>query len=504
MLTQHLRTKPHSRRTLLASASVAAGATFLTSALPGTHVAARASEATPSPDGDLDATFSQFADFIEAQMSAYGIPGVAVGIIAGDRQFTAAFGVTNVDHPLPVDADTFFQIGSITKTYTGATIMRLVEAGKIDLAAPVRDYLPDFRVADPEVSASVTVGHLLNHTGGWEDRSFQETGDGDDALKLAVQRLADAPQVSPLGKYFSYNNSGYAVAGLVIEAVTGQTYEAAVADLLINPLGTSQSFFLEEIVTRAVAVGHDFAPDDPGGQPVVVGPWALPRSENPAGGLTASLNDQLRYARLFLSNGTEGGTQILSPDSISSMFQPSGPGGSTPFEVIGQMGVSWPLEDRAGTQVVFHLAGTTGQMSNLVMVPGARFAMAILTNANSGAKLGVEAGNWALEHVLGLPQPERTAVFLTPEQRAEYVGDYEMPSGAGTIRVSDQDDGLRLNLMQPGGGLMVDSPLEFFEGDLATFQYTRLPVFTDFIREAGDVAWIRFVGRTYPKTQVTP
>ena len=93
--------------------------------------------------------FAELDDFVVNRMAELKIPGVAIGVIAGDREHATGFGVTNVDHPLPVDTDTLFQIGSTTKTFTGTTIMRLVEQGKLDLEAPVRTYLPEFRVADP-------------------------------------------------------------------------------------------------------------------------------------------------------------------------------------------------------------------------------------------------------------------------------------------------------------------------------------------------------------------
>src|SRR5690606_12982401 len=113
-------------------------------------------------------------------MSELGIPGAAIGVIAGNQEHTAAFGVTSIDQPLPVDADTIFQIGSTTKTYTGTAIMRLVEQGTLDLDAPVQTWLPDFRVADPDVSRDVRLWHLLTHTAGWLDAGNPRTGRGDD------------------------------------------------------------------------------------------------------------------------------------------------------------------------------------------------------------------------------------------------------------------------------------------------------------------------------------
>src|SRR5437762_7670026 len=112
-------------------------------------------------------------------MSRHHVPGVAIGILHDGDEDIAAYGVTNLDHPLAVDADTLFQIASITKTITATVIMRLVEQGKLDLAAPVRRYIPAFRLKDERAASRATVKHLVTHTGGWLGDSFRDFGNGD-------------------------------------------------------------------------------------------------------------------------------------------------------------------------------------------------------------------------------------------------------------------------------------------------------------------------------------
>jgi len=104
------------------------------------------------------------AEQVESRMAKYLVPGLAVGVLDADGPRAWGFGVTNVDHPLPVDADTVFEIASITKTMTATVAARLAADGKLDLDAPVRKYLPEFAVADPGVSARVTVRDLFTHT----------------------------------------------------------------------------------------------------------------------------------------------------------------------------------------------------------------------------------------------------------------------------------------------------------------------------------------------------
>src|SRR5690606_32934919 len=151
--------------------------------------------------------------------------GVAVGILHDSRERMAGIGFTSVENPLPVTADTLFQIGSTTKTITGTILMQLVEKGLLDLDEPVRTYLPELRLADKAAEEGVTPRHLITHMGGWMGDYFSDTGDGDDALTRYVAEMAELPQVTPTGSIWSYNNAGFGLAGRLIEVITGNSYE---------------------------------------------------------------------------------------------------------------------------------------------------------------------------------------------------------------------------------------------------------------------------------------
>ena len=165
----------------------------------------------------MTSTFTALQSHITTLMDEHHVPGVAVGILHNGETYTAGFGVTNVDHPLPVTDDTLFQIGSISKTFTGSLIMQLVAQSKVDLDATVRTYLPDFKLADEQAAANATIRHLLTHTGNWVGDFFIETGEGDDAAARYVARMAELSQLAPLGTVFSYNNAGFYVLGHIIE-----------------------------------------------------------------------------------------------------------------------------------------------------------------------------------------------------------------------------------------------------------------------------------------------
>jgi CubicO group peptidase (beta-lactamase class C family) len=208
--------------------------------------------------------------------------------------------VTSIDNPLPVDPDTLFVLGSVTKTYTATAIMRLVEQGRVELEAPVRRYVPELRLPDEEAAAQITLLNLLNHTSGLDTRMVFDSGDGDDALSREVTRMAEVALIGPVGGRASYSQLGYNLLGRVIENVTGQTYEAAVASLVLEQVGLANSVFTAgEAITRRFAVGHNLSE----GVLKVAHTWKDTRGNNPGGGLVSSVSDQLRWARFHLDDG---------------------------------------------------------------------------------------------------------------------------------------------------------------------------------------------------------
>ncbi|HEY3473135.1 MAG TPA: serine hydrolase domain-containing protein, partial [Anaerolineales bacterium] len=182
-----------------------------------------------------DQAFKKIAKRIVSEMKRHEVPGVAVGIWHKGKEYADGFGITSVENPLPVNAVTLFQTGSISKTFTGTMMMQLAEQGKVDLDAPVRKYIPDFKVQDRDVTEKVTVRHLLTHMGGWIGDYFNNFGDGEDSLTRMVEDITRLPQVQPLGTIWSYNNTGFNVAARIIEIVTGKPFEQAAQEMLFDP-----------------------------------------------------------------------------------------------------------------------------------------------------------------------------------------------------------------------------------------------------------------------------
>src|SRR5579884_3824603 len=300
-----------SRRHLLALAGGTAGAALV--AKPARLLAQTPSAATPSTAtpvatalplpstlaADASPEFRAVAEALVAAMQQHHVPGAALGILTGDREEHATFGLASLSSLQPVTPDTLFQLGSLAKTYTATAIWRLIDEGALALDGRVRTYLPGFKVQDEATAAHVTVSQLLDHTAGWYGDEGFDTGEGDDALaRYVTERMPQLPQLFPLGQYFSYNNAGFQLLGRLIEVATGTTYNAAMASLLFAPLGVADTLLDHAAVRqRPYADGHVYQPINGQNVLTVETPLWVPRAVDPAGGIWATTRDVLRYAR---------------------------------------------------------------------------------------------------------------------------------------------------------------------------------------------------------------
>lgn len=360
------------------------------------------------------------------------MPGVAVGVLEDGDERHEAYGVTSVENPLEVTPTTCFQVGSITKTFTGTAICELVARGELDLDRPVRGYLPDLALADADATQRVTLRHLLSHTGGWFGDYFDDTGWGDDAAAVYVERVRDLPQQTPVGELWAYNNAGFTLAGRVLEAVTGKRFEDAVRELVFDPLELeATTFWPWEVMTERFAVGHVGFREEM----KVARPWPVGRSAHAAGGIVSTTPDLLRYARLHLD----------PPPALAPMQEPQ----ASTSEEGEWVGLTWYGEDRFGT--LRHGGGTNGQLSLLVLVPARSFALALLTNHSPG---GLQVINAALE-AAGLAADEPQPV--DDVETAEYAGVFE--TAVSRVTLAPLDGGRMRVLSESLGGFPTkDSP----------------------------------------------
>jgi CubicO group peptidase (beta-lactamase class C family) len=436
------------------------------------------------------------ASHAEALMAQHLVPGVAIGVLDEAGELTWSFGVTNVEHPLPIDADTVFEIASITKTMTATVAVRLASDGKLDLDAPVRRYLPDFRVADLTVSATVSVRDLFTHTAGWFGEYLEPSGYGEDAIAKAVAAMTDLQQVAPVG-VFSYNNVSLTLAGRVIEVITGKPYAAAVRELLFVPLGMTRSAFdATEVLYERLAAGHTVRD----GRPAVVRTrFGEGRNSDPAGGVRSTVNDVLRYARFHLGDGTSaGGSRLLPGAALAAMREPL-----VPMGALGHVGLSWFVEDRGGTRLASHGGATVAHMSQLVLVPNRGAAFVILTNGANGARLGAELGEWLLTGWLGLPPRATPAPLDRQPDLAPYAGRYWAP--LSDVELTPEDGALLMRLTWKGSVAERPTPppvrLAFSAPDTVIASVRAgPPPMGDFLRGSdGSVAYFRWGSRARRK-----
>ena len=448
---------------------------------------------TPPPPADL-------ARRIVALMERSIVPGVALGLVDGDGESLHGWGLTNVDHPLPVDADTVFEIASITKTMTATVAARLAADGRLDLDAPVRRYLADFRVADDAVSEHVTVRDLFTHTAGWFGEYLPHDTDGPDGLAAAVASLATLEQVSPRG-VFSYNNVSLTVAGRVIEVVAGGRYVDVMRELLFAPLAMTRSTFdPRDVLYERLAAGHTVRD----GKPVRVrARLADGHAGDPAGGVRSTVRDLLGYARFHIGDGSApDGARVLPAGDLAAMRAPRVATGTG-----GHVGLSWMLEERGGTVIASHGGATVAHMSQLVLVPARGAAFVILTNGANGARLCAELGEWLLQTWLGLPARAVAVALAVQPDLALYAGRYQAP--LSDIDLAPEGGGLVLRLTWKGSVAERPPPpllqLAFTAPDIVRAVAGDPPPTGDFIRDAdGAIAYLRWGGRARLKVGQRP
>lgn len=478
--------------------------------LRGTAGLAAATAATWIPleafaaEATRDELFRALDRKIESGMARYRVPGVAVGMLYEGEEYVRGYGVTNVNDPQPVDGDTLFRIGSTTKTFTATAIMRLVDEGKVDLDAPVSAYVPDLKLADETVARRVTVRQLLNHSAGWMGNDYANYS-GDAAIEKYVAGMEKLPQLTPVGKIFSYNNAAFVLAGRLIEVVTGMRYEDALKTMLLDPLGLKRTgFFTESLGGNKITASHTVEKEK-----IVVdkAAWTFPRSLNPTGGLISTAREQLRYAKFHLGDGRAGdGTRVLSSQSLRAMRSTPGPGGTIVLEIDGVC-VSWWLRRTAQRIPVFQHGGSWGgQNSDFFFVPSRRFAMTLLTNSTTSSQLIDDIGysGWALQQFVRISNPPAVPKSLSRAQLAPYEGRYQafiIPADGPPDKIEEQN----IEIRAAGGQLRVtgdaEHTLAFYRDDYVVVTDTEgKGARCDFVRGPdGNVAWFRDRGRLFAR-----
>ncbi|MGC0416475.1 serine hydrolase [Embleya sp. AB8] len=384
------------------------------------------------------------------------VPGAVLGVLRVDAHehgpddlIEATHGVLNLNTGAPVTAESVFQIGSISKVWTTTLAMQLVEAGLLDLDRPLAEVLPELKLSEPQSAKQITMRHLLTHTSGIDGDVFVDTGRGDDCVARYVAELAQAEQVFAPGDAWSYCNSGFVLAGRVIEHLTGKTWDAVLRERLSGPLGLTRTVTLpEEALLHSAAVGHV---SENGGAPQVAPVSMLPRSLGPAGLISATAADLLGFARLHLTGGlAPDGTRILGASHTAAMRDRQV---ELPDVAVtdASWGLGWRCFDWDGHDGVGHDGGTIGQSAFLRLLPEPGLAVALLTNGGQAEELATElfAELFAETADVRLPEPFGPPARPPAVDADRYVGRYERAGQRDDVLATPDGLVLRRELTGP-------------------------------------------------------
>ncbi|MEU5951667.1 serine hydrolase domain-containing protein [Streptomyces sp. NPDC047525] len=331
--------------------------------------------ATPAAAADAG-DWSEVDAFVGGRLHATGTPGAALVVIE-DGRVVHERGFGEDGRGRAVTPDTPFLWGSVSKPVTGLAVMQQAEAGRVDLDAPVRTYLPWFRLADPEVSDRITVRHLLTHTSGIPASASGEIGDRYDnapgALADAARDLARIEPEGRPGSSFAYSSAGYAVLGALVEEVSGRPFGTYLHEKILDPLGMEHAVATERDFARErVAPGHRSV----FGTPV---PFDAPYDTSgvPYGHVGGSARDLARLALAELEGGTLHGRRLLSAKGIAETQR------GHVDSSADRYGLGWSVGTLKGTgeRMVWHDGALPGHQAMVVMLPDSDRAAIVLQNA---------------------------------------------------------------------------------------------------------------------------
>ncbi len=397
-------------------------------------------------DNVIDAIVGRF-------MAEFEIPGIGVALIRPDQPpMIRGWGVRALNDPTPIDAHTQFAIASNSKAFLAACLALLVDDGKLGWDDPVLRHLPEFRMADPAVTAMMTVRDLLVH------RSGLPLGAGDlmqfpKSDHTAEDVLRALPFFKPALGFragYAYDNCLYIVAGLLLERVSGLDWDGFVAQRLFAPLGMADAVTNPTLVRGANHVGRHARLGPP-----VIGMGRLevvtpdePAMIGPAGGINASLADLVPWLQVQLGRGAlPDGRRLWSAARAEEMWAAqtiiaSGPGPSAEQPqrpVLQAYALGWGVSDYRGVRMVTHGGGLVGQITRNTLLPEQGIGLALLSNTGDGAPIsGLRYA--LLDHLLGVTGFDWVAAtkqeIATAEAKVQAVlgeGDFAAPAGAPSL-----------------------------------------------------------------------
>jgi CubicO group peptidase (beta-lactamase class C family) len=399
--------------------------------------------------------------FVIEQLAAWEVPGCAVAAVKDGRVvLTAGWGRRDVDADLPVTAQTLFAIGSVTKSFTAATIGALVDDGLLEWERPLRDYLPDVRLEDAAVTERLTVVDLLSHRSGLPRHDLAWIGQPGLTRADVVRWVRFLPLSKDLRQAFQYCNLGYLLAGHVVDVLSGVSWEDFLRSRLLGPLGMDRS----NLSVAQMQADADHASAYERRRGVVVPVPARPLTAlAPAGAINSCAADLARWLLVQLGHGHVDGTVIMSPAAVARQHTPHMlvPEDRTfPESTRHAYGLGWMIGQYREHRLVQHGGGIDGSQTECMLLPDDGIGVVVLTNTSSSVMAPVVAYR-VLDELLGL-EPRDWFSDIKPRFDAATAGAKE---ARGARRVVS--------------GAPLPRPADAYAGDYEHPAYGRLSITAD-------------------------
>jgi len=370
------------------------------------------------------------------ELTATKTPGAAIGIVENGRLIYAkGFGTADIETGASITADTLFRLGSTTKMMTAAAVVSLAAEGKIDLQAPVGNYIHGL---DPAIAA-LTANQLLSHTAGLKDEAIMNGRHDDAALGEEIRAWKSDWLFTKPGAIFSYANPGYWLAGLLAETVAGKPYADVMQDRVFGPVGMRCTTLRPLMaMTRPLAQGHDVVE----GKIVVLRPAPDNAANWPAGSVFSNINDLSRFVIAMMNGGKLEGKQVLSPKVVMELT-------TTHAHAFGWKtgyGYGLNVQDSDGVRAWLHGGARAGYGSEIAMLPGRQSAVIVLCNRSGQNLEKTRLRIWAM---LGGPPPEKhemTDSAIPASEFSRYAGMYR--NGGNTMKIAERDGALFLDAQE--------------------------------------------------------
>ena len=388
--------------------------------------------ATPAAHAQDSRALVHFVDSVAgAAVAEHRTAGVSVAIVRNGRPILAkGYGFADLENDVPATAETVYRIGSITKQFTSAAIMRLMEQGKLSLDDTLQKFLPNF----PTQGNRVTIRHLLNHTSGIKSYTslgpkWQRVIRIDLTPDSLVSLFANEPFDFKPGDRWLYDNSGYFLLGMIVEKLSGKPYGLYLQDELFTPLGLKSTIYCDQSpLIKHRAQGYALRPD---GRFINAEPLSMTQPYA-AGSLCSTVNDLAAWT-LALSSG-----KVVSPASYREMTTPGTLNDGKPLTYGFGLAIGTLGEHRQ----VSHNGGINGFISELHHYPDDSLVTVVLTN--TGALTAVQLERLIARRALGIK--DLPAVPIDASALERLVGEYAI----GNARVRLFVEGGRLRAQQPG------------------------------------------------------